>query len=232
MSDQSMTAVVEYQIRAENTSMSDWLSEWAKRAHDAQLGEPETAAYEAAVSLDDPNNVLVFERYDRGASSLKAHVDRPAHAQLVETMGARNMTKRRVTSCRFVDIPDLGWWSRSSAPRSNPLLVLLGLRFADDDMRDAFVDLSKSHAGYCFEAEPETLIYSGGVAAADADRGPDIKTGDLIFAMACTDMAAVEKHRDDPNHIALGERIAAAGIEMTATFNQMYQTTGRGFLWR
>jgi hypothetical protein len=52
----------------------------------------------------------------------------------------------------------------------------------------------------------------------------------LIFIMACTDMAAVEKHRQDPRHLALGQRIIDAGVEVTSTFRKMYRTTGHGFL--
>ena len=42
-----MTAVVEFQIRPENTTMEEWLDEWQKRAEDALEFEPETTAYEA-----------------------------------------------------------------------------------------------------------------------------------------------------------------------------------------
>ncbi len=90
--------------------------------------------------------------------------------------------------------------------------------------------MSQKHAEYCWNEEPDTLIYSMGIAGQDADRGPDIKQGDLIFMMACTDMAAVEKHRLDPHHLTLGQRIIDAGVEVTPTFRKMYRTTGRGFL--
>ena len=42
MTERSMTAIVEFQIRKENTTMQDWLLEWGKRADDARVGEPET----------------------------------------------------------------------------------------------------------------------------------------------------------------------------------------------
>jgi len=110
--------------------------------------------------------------------------------------------------------------------------VLLGLRFGSEGMCDKFISLSSEHAAYCWENEPETLIYSGGIAKADADRELDIKQGDLIFAMGCTDMTAVEQHRDDPKHLAMGAKFAAQGIQMENTFSRYYRTTGNGFLWR
>ena len=49
-----MTAVVEFQIRPENTTMEEWLDEWQKRAEDALECEPETTAYEACINEEDP----------------------------------------------------------------------------------------------------------------------------------------------------------------------------------
>jgi len=233
--DQPLTTIVEYQIRPENTTLEEWLLEWNKRAEDARSGEDETSAYAAAINLENELNVLVFERYVKGNSSLKLHVERPAHATLMEVMGARQMTKRRVMSSQFTDVADFGWWGRPDSHQSNvegAILVIIGLRFTEAGMADEFLTLSSVHADYCWEHEPDTLIYSGGLALADADRELDIKTGDLIFVMGCTDMAAVEKHRDDPNHLALGEKFAEQHITMENTFSRMYRTTGRGFLWR
>jgi hypothetical protein len=228
----SMTAVVEFQIRAENTTMDEWLATWHARARDALEGEPETSAYEAAISDEDDSCVLVYERYARGNDSLKVHMERPAHAELTNAMGERNMTKRRVMGTRFNDVPDYGWWSRTDEPdvRSDAVVVLLGMRFRTDEDRDKFIELSGEHAAYCWDAEPDTLIYSGGIAAQDADRGPDIKAGDLIFVMVCTDAEAVDKHANDPNHIALGARFADAGVEVERTFMKTYRSTGQGYL--
>ena len=233
--DQPMTAIVEYQIRQENSTMDEWLAEWDKRAEDARQGEPETTAYASAVNLDNALNVLVFERYAQGDRSLGLHADRPAHTALIDTMGERRMTKRRIMSTRFTDLNDFGWWGRPESHDGNAegmILVILGLRFADAEMTEAFVKLSSEHAAYCWENEPDTVIYSGGLARTDADRELDIKQGDLIFVMGCTDMAAVEKHRDDPNHLALGAKMVEQQLAMENTFRRMYRTTGKGFAWR
>jgi hypothetical protein len=88
------------------------------------------------------------------------------------------------------------------------------------------------HAEYCWIEEPDTLIYSGGIATADADRELDIKAGDLIFLMGTTDMAAMEKHRDDPKHLALGPKFSELGINVEGTFLRTYETTGDGYLWK
>lgn len=233
MSDRSLTAIVEYQIRPENVSMQEWLATWNTRSEDALAGEPETLAYAAAINNEDEHNVLVFERYENGASSVELHKQRKAHEELNETMAARQMTRRRVMSTRFVDVPDYGWWSRPGPAQSaGSILVILGMRFATDEMRSAFIELSGTHADYCWREEPDTLVYSGGIATADADRELDIKAGDLIFVMGCTDMAAVTKHRDDPNHLALGPKFAERGITLQSTFHRSYKTTGHGYLWR
>lgn len=228
----SMTAVSEFQIRMDETTMEDWLDEWQKRAQDALEAEPETTAYAAAVSPEDESRVLIFERFAHGSASLKFHVERPSHAALTETMGVRRMTKRRIMSVGFFDVPDFGWWGRggNTLIQSGAIIVLLGLRFPDDAQRDDFICMSQGHADYCWVEEPDTLIYSGGIVARDADRGPDIKQGDLIFVMASTDMAAVEKHSQEPRHLALGQQLVEAGIEMAPTFHKCIRTTGNGFL--
>ncbi|MDA1076889.1 MAG: hypothetical protein O3A63_19380 [Proteobacteria bacterium] len=231
----STTAIVEYQIRAENNSMQEWLDVWSDRAEDARVGEPQTAAYAAAINLEAPDNVLVFERYQQGDQSLKLHVDRDAHSHLTRTMGDRNMTRRRVMSSLFNDVDSFGWWGRPQtmdANASGHILILLGMRFATPAMRDDFLGLSAQHAVWCWENEPETTLYSGGLARADADRELDLKQGDLVFVMGATSMEAVIKHRDEPQHLALGEEMTARGITPELTFQRSYESTGRGFMWR
>ncbi|MEM7018362.1 MAG: antibiotic biosynthesis monooxygenase [Pseudomonadota bacterium] len=233
--NRSMTAMVEFQIRAENTSMDAWLDEWEKRADDALHGEPETSAYAAAVNVEDDKNVLVFERYDKGDSSLQFHMKRPAHNALTETMGARKMTKRRVMNARYADIPDYGWWSRPDSidpAKAGAIIAILGFRFASEAQRNTYIELTSGHADYCWENEPETLIYSGGIVSADSDRDLDIKQGDIVFVMACTDMAAVNKHANDPQHLALGPKFAETIGSLEPTFLRTYRTTGKGFLWK
>jgi hypothetical protein len=154
----------------------------------------------------------------------------------METMGERNMTKRRVMSARYYDVPGLGWWARNEAGNASPegaVIVILGMRFENDEQRSGFIELSNGHAGYCWENEPDTLIYSGGIAAADADRELDLETGDLVFVMACSDMAAVEKHANDPAHLALEPKMMERlGTVVEPRFLRTYRTTGHGFLFR
>jgi len=215
--------------------MEEWLAEWNKRARDARDGEPETTAYAAAVNVEEENGVLIFERYALGERSLKTHSERPAHKALMDAMAARNMTKRMVYASSFTDAPNYGWWSRSerrdAATSEGAILVVLGMRFQNDAHRDKFIELTGGHADYCLGNEPDTLVYGGGFANANSDR-VDIKAGDLIFVMACTDMEAVDKHSNDPQHIALGGKFQEAGITSEATFMKTYRTTGLGFLWR
>ena len=94
------------------------------------------------------------------------------------------------------------------------------MRFDDDGHRADYIRMAGDYADQCFTEQPETLIYSGGIAGQDADRGPDIKRGDLMFTMVYTDMSAVEKHSRD----------LAPGEHVTPTFHKMYRTTGHGFL--
>ena len=235
MGNESRTALVEFQIRDENASQAEWLEVWKPRGQDALEGEPDTVAYGATVNVENELNVLIFERYANGDESLAAHMDRPAHDDLMKALGERNMTKRRVMSTVFNDIPGYGWWGRGPAGASQQaghLLVIIGMRFGDDAQRDRFIEISGEHAKYCYENEPDTLIYSGGIATGDADREIDLKEGELVFVMACTSQEAAQKHAEDPNHLAVGGKLEEAGVNMEVTFMRTYRSTEFGYLWR
>ena len=228
-------AVVEFEIQTETTTMAEWLDEWEKRAEDAYDFEPETTAYEAAVHAEDDTRVLVYERYERGLASLQTHMERPSHTVIGEAMGARRMIKNRTLVNIAYDVPDYGWWSRpdfaSPAKGADQSFILLGMKFATPAHRDQFITTSTEHAHYCWNAEPDTLIYAGGIVADFPDSNP-WAADDLLFVMACTDAAATEKHAQDPNHLALGEKLRNEGVQITTAQPTQYRTTGRGFLWR
>lgn len=235
-SDQSnapMTALVEYQIRPENCSMQQWLDVWNARADDAQAGEPETQSYATAVNLEDPNNVLVFERYSKGNSSVTKHIDRQAHADLIETMGERNMTKRQLMGAGFNDIPGFGFWSRPGAlPTADSRLTLLGLRFTQPQMQQRWIEMVGEHAEYCGHQELPTLIYAAGIAKADSKREIEVQAGDLMVAMLSADEQGIDVHQNDERHLALQAAFANEGIERDLLFVRRYQVSGNGYWWR
>lgn len=229
-----MTTLVEYQIRSESCGADQWLDVWQRRAQDAEDHEPDTTAYAASLATEDSSRVLIFGRYKNGRLGLDSHMQRNAHAELLNTMGARNMTKRRVMSQFMTDIDGYGWWERPDQPalatRAGLPMTVFGARFSSTAMREEYLALTGEHADYCREAEPGTLIYSAGVAQRDGDRGPDVRAGDLLFVAVFADAAAVAMHRDDARHVALQRKLE--GIERESTFLQTFNTTGNGFLWR
>lgn len=232
--DFPLTALVEYEVRAETATVDEWLEVWQSRGQDALVGEPDTSAYEATRSLQNEGHVLVFERYAHGQSSLDTHVARPAHGSLMEIMGERRMTRRRVMSNLYADIEGYGWWDRAGSDKpmseADVTITLIGTRFNDDAMKQRYIDVTGEHADYCREAEPGTLIYSGGLALRDSDRGPDIRTGDMLFVAAFANDQAAIQHRDDPRHVQLQPVLNE--IERERTFLLSYKSTGKGYLWR
>ena len=228
-----ITVLVEYEIRSDNTTPTEWLDVWAPRGLDALMHEPETTAYEAALSTEHEQRVLIFERYGRGMHSIEAHAQRPAHALLQETMGARGMTRRRVMTSMFADIDGYGWWSRPERAEALRVggfpMTLIVTRFPDAASRARYIQLTGDHARYCWAAEPDTLVYAGGLAIRDADRGPAIREGDLLFVAVFADEAAAIKHRDDPEHLALQPKLAE--LKRERILLQTYRTSGRGYLW-
>jgi quinol monooxygenase YgiN len=67
------------------------------------------------------------------------------------------------------------------------------------------------------------------LAIRDADRGPAIRQGDLLFVSAFADEAAAIRHRDDPEHVALQPKLAELNRERILV--QTYRTSGKGYLW-
>ena len=230
-----MTAIVEFEVPADEMSMDDWLTLWGPRGDDARDYEPECSGYEAMVSVEDPTRVLAYERYTNGDSSLAFHMQRPSHGELAKALGESGLNMKRTFISKFVDLPGYGWWSRPERQALfadvGALVVFLGMNFAGEAERDAFIEISGEHADYCHGAEPDKLVYSGGLSVPDTMYGIDVEA-DLVFVMACTDLASMEQHRDDPRHLALGEPMAKAGCMPEIAFTKTYRTTGKGYLWR
>ena len=62
-----MTALVEYQVRSDETTVYEWLKEWQKRAQDALYGESQTTTYASAASLEDESYLFFYEHYENGS---------------------------------------------------------------------------------------------------------------------------------------------------------------------
>lgn len=238
MSQSPLTVFVEFEIRKENTTAEQWVATWADRALDAWHHEPETLAYEAMISLEDDSRVLIFERY-ANASSVEFHLARPSHQALQSAMGEARMTRRMVRKATTVDIPDYGWWTRPDRPRQtdgrpmgDTLVALFGSRYGDEEQRAAFIDITREHAKYCWDAEPDNLTYSAGLTTPEGSKAEDVEPGDLVFLMEATDQTAMTNHAEDPVHLALGPVMVERGVEMETTFSGYYRTTGAGFMCR
>lgn len=222
-----MTALVEYQVRTDEATVSEWLNEWQKRAQDAFESEPKTTTYASAFSFEDESRLFFFEHYENGWAGLKAHLERPSHAALNGIMSARRMTKRKVMGTGFFDLPNFGWRGRNGGEviSDRVLFDISGLRFGCDASKSEGIRLLHEYLARDVAQETEILMVSGGVTTRDADRCADIKRGDLILAMASFNSEAMEAHI-----LQLGERLIDAGIEVTPSFKKKYRTTGHGFL--
>jgi len=232
-----MSCIVEYNIRKENTTMEKWLEMWKPRAVDARDGEPETSAYAACINTNNPERVLVFERYDHGMASIKLHSEREAHKTLIQTMFEKNVTKyQALPGLLFYDIPGYGWWSRPGKQRKDKdtILIVTVLRFEQPWMLDKYIQITTEFNKYVWENEPDTLIYSGGIATTDVKKGDyEIKKGDFISIFECTDQAALQKHADDPEHRdRLPTQFNRAGVKIKGVTQMYYRTTGIGFMNR
>lgn len=228
------TAFAGFEIRAENTTVDDWMDIWRVRADDARDFEPMTSAYAGTRSLDPetPNQILVFERYTGGSKAIKDHSARPAHIMMTDYMLKKKVTKRQTISGMLGE--EIFGWTRTDRkkPDTGNILSCNVFRFGSEAQRDQFVALASEHAKYCWENEPDTLTYYGGLIVDKVAKGPAVQKGDLFFVAEYTDQAAREKHRDDPKHVALGKTLDEKGIQRDRIWESAFQNTGRGFMMK
>ena len=227
------TQMFEYEIAAETISKQAWLQNWSERTQDALGAEPGLQACAAMGSLDCDEQVVIFERLENGTAARETLAERPDHAALRQRMGQTDMTRSRVRSLRFVDLPDYGWWRRPERHdkrfAAGVAVTLIATRFADDNSRQTYLRLTRDHARYCYLKESGTLIYSAGEACVDSERALGVQSGDLLFVAAFADDASAEKHRVDLAHVKLQEKLV--NVPRTRVFVRSYVTTGYGFLW-
>ena len=238
MSEQNepITVFVEFKIRTATTSLDEWLEVWENRANAALDHEPDTAAYEAAVDVEDPSKVMVFERYENGLAGLDTHMTHPSHREIGEAMGSRDMNEGRTIANIATDVPNYGWWARNDSAFSPKAagypMTLVQLRFEAKSHLKRFIELTSDHVHACLEHEPGTLVYSAAVASDDLEEHSPLEKDDLLLVLVSADEASHERHAMNQNHIALGEKLVGAGVGVKVINVRHYCSTGRGFLWR
>ncbi len=216
----SKTILTEYQV--DPASIDKWLGHWRSSALDALNSATLVSAHEAALSDENDSSLLIYERHTAGSSTPRPYQPASANGQVSAMQ----------IECH--DIDGFGWWSRNLVgPQQGHLnLSMTCLRFPDEGHRQGFIKLSQNHATYCWVAEPDTLIYSAGIVTNYSESELDIKSGDIIFIMGCTDQTAVQKHLEDSKHVALGYELYDAGVRLAPTFSKSYKTYGDGFFYK
>lgn len=247
----SFTGLAGYEVRDEVTTALGWLKTWGLRAADAREYEPLTSAQIGCVSLKNPNEVLIYERYTRGQKSVQEHFARPAHKVMEEVLTEKKLTRKRLVAGILGE--DLWGWVRSPEERSlaqlksaeapgpkGTLLFLNVRRFGSEKQLEDWVKLMKDQFQYCWEHEPDTLCYYGGRILKPGERGAPVQKGDMFFVMECSNGAAMKKHSDAPapygaNMMKTYESTTKAdpnakGITYETILEVTYRTTDAGFM--
>ena len=174
------------------------------------------------LSDENDSSLLIYERHIAGSSTTRPYQPASANGQVSAMQ----------IECH--DIVGFGWWSRNliGSQQAQLNLSMMCIRFPDEGHLQGFIKLSQNHAAYCWEAEPDTVIYSAGIVTSYSESDLDIESGDIIFIMGCTDEAAVQKHLEDPKHVALGYQLYDADIRLTPTLTKSYKTCGDGFFYK
>lgn len=235
------------EVREETSTVQEWLDIWGKRATDAADFEPDTSAYAGCVSMampqigatvSNPKEVLVFERYSSGRRAVELHSARQAHRDLVKEQLELRNTKRATLLNLWSE--DLWGFARKDRPAppgprdyvdgKGPVLLVAIWRFATDAVREEYIRVSSQEfVPYCWENEPGTLTYYGGLIQTPAARGPQVEKNDVLLVWECVDEAAAQKHHEDPVHQALGGRF---NPQRKLVHYQTWRVTGTGYMTR
>lgn len=235
------------EVRKETSTVQEWLDVWGKRAKDASDFEPETSAYAGCISMAIPkigatvsndNEVLVFERYSTGRKAIESHSARQAHRELVKEQLELRNTKRATLLNLWSE--DLWGFARKDRPPpptredymngKGPVLLIAIWRFANEAVREEYIRVSSQEfVPYCWEKEPGTLTYYGGLIQQPTARGPKVQKGDILLVWECVDEDAAVKHHVDPVHQALGKRF---GPNRELIHYQTWRVTGTGYMTR
>lgn len=226
-----MTIAVEFEIRQEKSSTKDWLQVWGIRAQDALDHESYTTSYEAAISNKDPNRVLVFERYEGGEASLHKHMERPAHAALMDSMQSGRMTRRRPWIAMGHESSTDGWWvaesNRDSIIGEGNIIVVVAINSPNPDEA---INVFQS----CVDKEvkeTEGLVLYGTSTVTVEDR-KDFNLGydSIILSMVFSDEFAYASFQSGDCWTGVKSQIEQLGGEFL--FERDYTTSGAGFTWR
>ncbi len=213
--------IPEFEVDHETVSRDEWLRVWGVRATDALDHEDYTPSYGAAVALDQPNQVLIFERYAGGEDALRRHMARQAHDALMNEMTARQMTKRRVAMAWLAEVSDWGCWTPRdpSLPSSGHELSVLGFAFPDDAARHAFIESSRARAAEVLEANEAVVIGAMTVTQVDRRR-PEMRVGDVFVVAMAANSGALEASTWAGPH---------AG---RVVVNRAFRTADVGYFWK
>ena len=226
----TMTIAVEFQVREDSVSCSEWLETWGARAEDAALYEPKTTSYEAAIAIDDPNRVLVFERYEEGEDTLRDHMAREAHQELMEQMQSRRMTKRRPWITMGFESTDLPWRIGSIASggfsSSGAVVAILVIRPADsENLTRTLVERLPQP-----DSNPDILLVGASVVTVEDNNDYEMTRGDCVISFAFESLSAFEAYTDSPEWDELLEDLKTTGNGIILF--RKFLTTGKGFLWK
>lgn len=184
----------------------------------------ETRACVSAVSVDEEQSGGLYAR--RLCGIAKAELD-------TVPVGYAGSSSNDWWYSRLETVPGYGWWQRQEpVDHTDMLMTVFAMRFPDKESRNAFIEATRGHGDYCWENEPDTQVYGLGIVVEQKGASVPIRRGDLVVVMICTDQRAIEKHQDDPQHLALGGEIAALRIPVENNFANTYQLMPAGFLWR
>ena len=239
------TVLVEAKIGAGAARVEKFLSTLDESAAKAKASEPRTLAYFAAQSGEDSHELLVFQKRMEKSIPRRLRLSKkrklPSSSLVNKLVGKKKNEKNEkngkeedlMPPVHFRDVQGFGFWNRPGMHANADAVFCWSVsRFQETWMRDRWLEITKPFAQWCFDNEPDTIMYSGGIALSDNSHY-NIRKGDLIFVNLYTCAEAKQAHDRSQQHKDLVTSFKAHGLKYTYSAKMYGLTpTPHGFLWR
>ena len=235
------TVLVEAKVGSGDCRKNQFFSSLDQSVEQAKRVDLSTKSYFAAQSGEAPEELVVFHKtidpnpnpnpnWNRKRLRLSKKRKLQAASKINKIFGSKK-ADRVMPAVHFRDVDGFGFWNRGDViPSRDGVFCWSVSRFKDDWMREKWLALTQPFAEWCKVNEPDTLIYSGGIALHD-NSYYNIRKGDLIFVNLYTCAEAKETHDRSTKHMELIKSFKDHGLEYTYS-SKMYGLTLHGFLWR
>lgn len=220
-------------MKAASGRAQEWLETFKKRADHVHATEPGCLAYGALVNKEDPDEILIYERYENNAA-VEKHQKAPEQKELNDTFLAKKLTAARVYQGFGTDFGP-GFWPQGRANDKGgdkgTMAMIIHMHCAGGDPKDFNTNWA-SLTDYVKKSEPNTLAYqSMTIRKIASNKGFETEGKDfIIFEQYVADKDLDETHMKSEPFKNFNRSFKGSNLKLEPKFQKKYTFSGVGFL--